>query len=125
MLAALLGRYPMTLASPTSWDLQQNPGFIFTASHNGLSGPPYRRTLDTCPQQVFLAMDGDSTTPFLLFLSLKPEPRAQSSQVLLIATAEICLPSSNKLSSAFWRWWFPCMLRFFFKNSFSQVTRFS
>lgn len=38
--AALFGRYPTTLARPTYWGLFYNPGFIFTISHNGFSGPP-------------------------------------------------------------------------------------
>ena len=35
LIAAFLGRYPMTLVSQTSCELQGNPGF---SSHNGLSG---------------------------------------------------------------------------------------
>jgi hypothetical protein len=35
-LSGCLHRHPMALASPTSWGLQGNPGFTFTASHNDL-----------------------------------------------------------------------------------------
>lgn len=38
--AALLGRLPTALAPPISQSLRCNPGFIFTASSNGLKGPP-------------------------------------------------------------------------------------
>ena len=65
LLAALLSRYPMALASPASWGLQGNPGFTFTASHNGLFRPPFRDTPDTClTSAAFLRHS----------LTLKPEP---------------------------------------------------
>ena len=48
LLAALLGRCPTTLASSIFWGLQHTPGFTFTASHNGLSGPLCRDTPDLC-----------------------------------------------------------------------------
>lgn len=35
------GNYPPALTFLTSWSLHNNPGFIFTASHNGLWGPPH------------------------------------------------------------------------------------
>lgn len=36
LLAAFLSRCPLTLASPTPWDLQHNADLIFTASQNSL-----------------------------------------------------------------------------------------
>ena len=47
-LTVFLDRYPMALTSLTSSGLQDDPGFSFTASHNGLSGLPFRVTSDTC-----------------------------------------------------------------------------
>lgn len=40
--AALLHRRLMTLVYPKSWDLQNNLGFIFSASHNSLPRNPVR-----------------------------------------------------------------------------------
>lgn len=57
--AALLGRCPTTLASPRSWGLQGNPGFIITASFSVLPGPPWGMlTTHTWPR-------GRAATPFL------------------------------------------------------------
>lgn len=57
LLAALLSRFPMALAFPTSWNLQGNPGFSFTASCNGFSRPPSGTALAQArPQQLFLVI---------------------------------------------------------------------
>ena len=46
--------------------LQGNSGFIFTASHNGLSKPPCPKTSDTClASTTFLSLVGRFHTPFL------------------------------------------------------------
>ena len=96
LLAALLGRYPMTLASLTSWVLQGNPGFNFTASHNGLStGPPFRDTPDTWLTLVaFFGHGGKFHNPLFLPLTLKPEPHGQSCYVLLLTGARTWTPHS-------------------------------
>ena len=47
LLADLLGRCLMTLASPNSCCPWCNPGFIFTVSHTGLSWPPCRGVPDS------------------------------------------------------------------------------
>ena len=67
LLVTLLGRYPLILASLTSWVLQGNPGFNFTASHNGLSTrPPFRDTPDTCLASVTVVRcRGNFYNPFL------------------------------------------------------------
>lgn len=68
----------MALASPTSWGFQGNLGFIFTASYNGLSGPPPSDNPDTCLASVaFLGHGGTPYNPFLISLTLKPEPVAE------------------------------------------------
>jgi hypothetical protein len=60
-VAAFLDRNPRTMEPPTSWDLQGNPGFNFTASHNGLSGPPRRDTpAMSLASEAFLRTEGDS-----------------------------------------------------------------
>ena len=80
LLAALLGRYPMTLATLTSWVCQSNPGFNFTLSHNGLSTrPPFRDIPDTCLASVALFHNS-----FLLSLTLNPESCSRSCQILLL-----------------------------------------
>jgi hypothetical protein len=61
LLTAFLCRYPTALASLTSWGLQGNLDFTFTASHKGLSRPPFR---DTLSQRLFLVTMGDPMTPF-------------------------------------------------------------
>ena len=84
-----------SLASQTSWGLQANPGFNFRASHNGLFRPPFRDTPDTClASATFL-------NPFLLSLTLNPEPRGQSCQVLLLAGSGTCFACSITSSPAF------------------------
>ena len=86
LLAAFLGRYPMALTSLPSWSLHGNPGFTFTASCNGLSGPPCRDIPDTHLVSATLLSHGRRfLNSFLLFLTLKPEPHGQSCQVLLLA----------------------------------------
>ena len=71
LLAALLISYAMTLASPTSWVLQGNPGFNFTASHNGLSRPPFRDNPDACLTSAAFLSSGDKFhNDFLLSLTL-------------------------------------------------------
>lgn len=49
LLNVLPGRHPTVLTSPTSLGLQVNPGFTFTASHNGLSGLLWGDTSDNNP----------------------------------------------------------------------------
>ena len=121
---ASLGRYTMTLASPTSWGLQGKPGFTFTVSNNGPSGPPCRDTSDTCLASVaFLTLRRRFYNPFLVSLTLKPEPCGQSCQVLLLAEAETWPSHSNTFSSAFSFQWFHSLLQCFF-NSFTQVGSF-
>ena len=56
LLATLLGRYPTTLTSPTSWGFQGKPGFTFTASHKGLCGLLCSGTLDACSQWFSLVV---------------------------------------------------------------------
>jgi hypothetical protein len=73
LLAALLGNYPMALATPTYWGLQGNPGFIFTVPCNGVSGPPCMRPYlssltHPCPPWLSLVTEGDSITPFTQWL---------------------------------------------------------
>jgi hypothetical protein len=69
LLAAYLGRYPTALVSLTFWALQSNPGFTFTASHNGFSGLPCRNTPDTHLALVaFLSCRGRFCNPFNLSL---------------------------------------------------------
>lgn len=41
LIAAPLCGYPMILAFPTSWHLQEKVGFNFTASHRGRDGSQY------------------------------------------------------------------------------------
>lgn len=69
--------------------------------------------------RAFLSHEGDSNT-FFVFLTLKPEPRCQSCQVLPLSVAETCPSHSNTCASTFWFWWFPPELKVFF-NSFSKV----
>ncbi|XP_026633038.1 phosphopantothenoylcysteine decarboxylase isoform X2 [Microtus ochrogaster] len=59
LLPALLGRYPVALASPTSWDLQGNPGFTCTTLGSGLCRPPFKDTSDTSlASAAFLSRGG-------------------------------------------------------------------
>jgi hypothetical protein len=65
LMAPLIGRYPMGLASTTSWGLQGNLHVTFIASYNGHSGSPCRSTpTHSWYQLLFLVVKGDSTTPF-------------------------------------------------------------
>lgn len=66
--AALLGSSPTALALPTAWAQQQNPGFTFTASHNRLSWPPYKDSLDTTclASETFLSCGEGSITLFFI-----------------------------------------------------------
>ena len=57
--------------------LQGNPGYTLTALHNGLS----RDTPDTCPTPAaFLSHEERFHNPFLLSLTLKPEPMAKAAK---------------------------------------------
>ena len=65
-----------TLASPTSWSLQCNPGFTSTTSCNGLSRLPCKDSLATClALATFLShkrsIHGHFTSAFFL---MKLEP---------------------------------------------------
>ena len=63
LLAALLSRYPTALTSATFGDFQGNPGFIFIASHCGLSGPSCMDTpAHVWPQWLSLITEGDAVT---------------------------------------------------------------
>ena len=109
LLAALLSRYLMVLASPTSQGLQDNASFTFTASQwplwTFMQGHPWHKLVFT----TFLSLGGRFYNPFLLSLTRKPEPRDQNYQVLLLAGAErwpphsitfplaFCFPSLSKL----------------------------
>lgn len=78
---------PRLWPSPTFCGLQGNPGSTCTASHNGLPGPPYRDSDDTCRLKAFPSCRRRFCNPFLLSLMLKPEPRGQNCQALLLAGA--------------------------------------
>ena len=78
----------MALASPTSLGLQDNRGFICTASCNGLSRSPFRDTPDTYLALLdFLSHRRRFYIPFLVSLTLKPEPCDWRRHVLLLAEA--------------------------------------
>lgn len=101
-LAVLLGRYPMILASLTSWGLQWMSDFTLIPSHSGLSGPPCRDTSDICLSSVAsLSHGGRFHNPFLVPLTLKPEPHGQSCQVLLLAGTRTCPLSFNYIYISF------------------------
>lgn len=77
-VAVLLGRYPMNLECPTSWGLQYNPGFTFTASPSDLlgllaiSGPSWSAYPAPCivwSQWLSLSKKEDFTIPLLMHLS--------------------------------------------------------
>jgi hypothetical protein len=88
-VAALLGRYPMSLASPTSWNLQSNLGLISKASHNGLSGLYVRIPLPYAwPQGISLTSEEGSITPLLYILDKARImwPKLPSSSVTEAAT---------------------------------------
>jgi hypothetical protein len=88
--------------------LQGNSGFIFTASHNGLSKPPCPKTSDTClASTASLSHGGSFQNPSLLSLTLKPEIHSQSCQVLL--GIKHGPPHLITSSLAFWFPWFPLL----------------
>ena len=66
----VMDRYLKGLASPTFWSLQGKPGFTFTASHNGLSGPTSR---DIPTSAAFSGQRRRFHNSILLFLPLKQE----------------------------------------------------
>lgn len=90
LCAALLGRYFMALASPTSQGLQYNPGSTITSSHNGLSRLQCRDSSDTClTSMAFLNLRRfHNPFPPIFFMALKPAPHGPHCQVLLPAWAE-------------------------------------
>lgn len=68
-VASCLCIYPMTLAFLTSWDLQGNPGFIFTVSCNELSMSLLWKTPDTCLSfAMFYSHRGRVYNPLLSYL---------------------------------------------------------
>lgn len=101
--ATFLGKYPTAQGSPTHWGPQGNPDFTFTASHSVLSRPPCRDTSDTCPASVAFNNHRERFySPFLVSLTLEPEPCSQSCHILLLAGAGTWPPLKIAFSSAFY-----------------------
>lgn len=66
--ASILGRYHITLESPTSWGPQHNTRIIFIASHNGTSKSPCRdSSTKFLASVVFLSHGEDSGGPLLQY----------------------------------------------------------
>ena len=105
-LAAFLGRYLMTLTTPTFWILQDIPGFSFIVSHHVV----YSGTCMThaWPQQCSWKSEGNFITPFF-HLSLTQELRGQNCQVLLFTGAGTWLSCSIISSPTFCFQWFPSL----------------
>lgn len=90
LLAALLVRYPTTPSSQTSWSLQYNPGFTFTALCNGLSWPPCQNTPDMyMASTIYFSREGRFHILFPIFLTLHPEQYGQRCHVLLLSGLEL------------------------------------
>lgn len=93
LYVALPGRHPTALVPPTSCGFQQNPGFIFTALGNGLSGPPSRDSPAThLASATPLNCGGRFQNPFapISFPTLKPKPHGWCCQVQLTAWVGAC-----------------------------------
>lgn len=76
--AALLDRYLMVQVSPTSWSLQHNPGFTFSALCNGLLRLPYRDfSAIHLASMAHLNHGGRFCNPLILvsFITLKADHR--------------------------------------------------
>lgn len=84
--AELLGRYPTVLTSPTPCSLQHNPDSTFTASYEGLSGPPHRHSTATYLASAALNYTLNPTP--VPFMTLKLEPHGRSCQVLCLLRIE-------------------------------------
>jgi hypothetical protein len=100
-----VSRCSMAMASQTSWGLQGNLAFTITASYNGISGSPFGDTpVIYLGSVAFLTCRERFHNPFLLSLTLKPEPCGWSCQVLLLAGARTWTPSFNYIFTSFLFW---------------------